>query len=33
VADLCRKVRPISDDLVDGFGVPVEMLRSPDLLG
>ena len=33
VADLCRKVRPISGDLVDGFGVPVEMLRSPDLIG
>jgi acyl-CoA oxidase len=33
VGDLCRKVRPICADLVDGFGVPVEMLRSPDLLG
>ncbi len=32
VADLCRKVRPICGDLVDGFGVPVEMLRSPDLV-
>ena len=33
VADLCRKVRPIAGDLVDGFGVPVEMLRAPDLVG
>jgi acyl-CoA oxidase len=33
VADLCRKVRPICEDLVDGFGVPAEMLRSPDLVG
>ena len=33
VADLCRKVRPICGDLVDGFGVPVEMLRAPDLVG
>ena len=32
VADLCRKVRPICGDLVDGFGVPVEMLRAPDLV-
>ena len=33
VADLCRKIRPLSEELVDGFGVPVEMLRSPDLIG
>jgi acyl-CoA oxidase len=33
VADLCRKIRPICGDLVDGFGVPVEMLRAPDLVG
>jgi len=33
VADLCRKIRPICGDLVDGFGVPVEMLRSPALVG
>jgi acyl-CoA oxidase len=33
VGDLCRKIRPLAGDLVDGFGVPVEMLRSPDLIG
>jgi acyl-CoA oxidase len=33
VNGLCRKVRPIAVDLVDGFGVPPEMLRSPELLG
>ena len=33
VADLCRKLRPIAVDLVDAFGVPEEMLRSPDLVG
>ena len=33
VADLCRKLRPIAVDLVDAFGVPDEMLRSPDLVG
>jgi acyl-CoA oxidase len=33
VADLCRKIRPIAGDLVDGFGVPQEMLRSPGLVG
>ncbi len=31
-ADLCRKIRPIAGDLVDGFGVPVAMLRAPDLV-
>ncbi len=25
VNDLCRKIRPIAEDLVDGFGVPAEM--------
>jgi acyl-CoA oxidase len=30
---LCRRVRPIAVDLVDAFGVPPEMLRSPDLVG
>ncbi|MEE1813942.1 acyl-CoA dehydrogenase, partial [Streptomyces sp. SP18ES09] len=33
VGDLCRKVRPLAVDLVDAWGVPPEMLRSPDLLG
>jgi len=33
INDLCRKIRPIAVDLVDGFGVPREMLRSPELLG
>jgi len=33
VGDLCRKIRPICGDLVDGFGVPDEMLRAPDLVG
>ncbi len=32
ISDLCRKVRPIAVDLVDAFGVPREMLRSPELL-
>ncbi|MGZ4450647.1 MAG: acyl-CoA dehydrogenase family protein [Nocardioides sp.] len=30
---LCRRVRPLAEDLVDAFGVPPEMLRSPDLVG
>jgi acyl-CoA oxidase len=29
---LCRRVRPLAIDLVDAFGVPPEMLRSPALL-
>ncbi|WP_210439671.1 acyl-CoA dehydrogenase family protein [Nocardioides xinjiangensis] len=29
---LCRKIRPLAVDLVDAFGVPEEMLRSPELL-
>ena len=33
VADLCRKIRPLAGDLVDGFGVPAAMLRSPALVG
>jgi acyl-CoA oxidase len=33
VGDLCRRVRPIATDLVDAWGVPPEMLRSPDLVG
>jgi acyl-CoA oxidase len=33
VSDLCRKIRPLAGDLVDGFGVPEEMLRSPELVG
>ena len=30
---LCRRVRPIAVELVDAFGVPPAMLRSPDLVG
>ena len=33
VNGLCRKIRPIAVDLVDAWGVPGEMLRSPDLVG
>ena len=33
INDLCRKLRPLAVDLVDAFGVPPEMLRSPELLG
>jgi acyl-CoA oxidase len=33
IGSLCRKVRPLAIDLVDAWGVPVEMLRSPDLIG
>ena len=29
---LCRKIRPLAVDLVDAFGVPDEVLRSPELL-
>ncbi len=32
INDLCRKIRPIAVDLVGAFGVPVAMLRSPELL-
>jgi acyl-CoA oxidase len=30
---LLRKIRPLAVDLVDAFGVPTEMLRSPELVG
>ncbi|MFD3875247.1 acyl-CoA dehydrogenase [Streptomyces sp. NPDC058623] len=33
VNDLCRKVRPLAVDLVDAWGIPTAMLRSPDLVG
>ncbi|MEV6263611.1 acyl-CoA dehydrogenase [Streptomyces sp. NPDC051784] len=33
VNDLCRKVRPLAEDLVDAWGIPPEMLRAPDLVG
>jgi acyl-CoA oxidase len=33
VGSLCRKIRPLAVDLVDAWGVPPEMLRSPDLVG
>ncbi len=33
VNSLCRKVRPLAVDLVDAWGVPAEMLRSPALVG
>jgi acyl-CoA oxidase len=33
INSLCRKIRPLAADLVDAFGVPVEMLRAPDLVG
>ncbi|MDN4171824.1 acyl-CoA dehydrogenase [Nocardioides sp. SOB77] len=32
IGSLCRKIRPIADELVEAFAVPREMLRSPDLL-
>ncbi|GAA2148535.1 acyl-CoA dehydrogenase [Nocardioides koreensis] len=32
INSLCRKIRPLAGDLVDAFDVPVEMLRSPDLV-
>ncbi|MCR6029949.1 acyl-CoA oxidase [Nocardioides sp. zg-579] len=32
IGSLCRKLRPIAEDLVDAFAVPREMLRAPDLL-
>jgi acyl-CoA oxidase len=32
VNDLCRRLRPLAVDLVDAYGVPPELLRSPDLL-
>jgi len=33
IGELCRRIRPLAVDLVDAFGVPTEMLRSPSLLG
>jgi acyl-CoA oxidase len=33
INELCRKLRPLARDLVDGFGVPDEMLRSKELIG
>ena len=33
VGRLCRKVRPLAVPLVDAWGVPAEMLRSPELVG
>ncbi|UAL29392.1 acyl-CoA dehydrogenase family protein [Nocardioides rotundus] len=33
INELCRRIRPIARELVDAFGVPDEMLRSPELLG
>jgi acyl-CoA oxidase len=32
INELCRKIRPLAVDLVDAFGVPEAMLRSPELL-
>ena len=29
IGELCRRIRPLAVDLVDAFGVPAEMLRSP----
>ncbi len=28
VSSLCRKLRPIAEDLVDAFGIPREMLHA-----
>jgi acyl-CoA oxidase len=33
IGELCRRIRPLAVDLVDAFGVPTEMLRSPGLVG
>ncbi|QIK74550.1 acyl-CoA dehydrogenase [Nocardioides piscis] len=33
INDLCRKIRPLAGDFVDAWGVPVEMLRSEELIG
>jgi acyl-CoA oxidase len=33
IGELCRRIRPLAVDLVDAFGVPPELLRSPSLLG
>ncbi|UUW91621.1 acyl-CoA dehydrogenase family protein [Pimelobacter simplex] len=33
VGDLCRRIRPVARELVDGFAVPVALLRAPALIG
>ncbi|MEU3844103.1 acyl-CoA dehydrogenase [Streptomyces sp. NPDC028635] len=33
VNELCRKVRPLAVDLVDAWGIPAPVLRSPELVG
>jgi acyl-CoA oxidase len=33
IGSLCRRIRPLARDLVDGLGVPEEMLRAKDLVG
>ncbi|MFJ8957161.1 acyl-CoA dehydrogenase [Streptomyces sp. NPDC102381] len=33
INNLCRKIRPLAVDLVDAWGIPSAMLRSPDLVG
>jgi acyl-CoA oxidase len=33
IGELFRRIRPLAVDLVDAFGVPPELLRSPALLG
>ncbi|WP_418060590.1 acyl-CoA dehydrogenase [Pimelobacter simplex] len=33
VGDLCRRIRPVAGELVDGFAVPVALLRAPALIG
>ncbi len=33
VSSLCRQLRPIAEDLVDGFGIPPEMLKAEMLDG
>jgi len=33
ISSLCRRVRPLAEDLVDAFAIPAAMLRSPDLVG
>jgi acyl-CoA oxidase len=32
IGSLCRRIRPVARELVDAFGVPDEMLRSPELI-
>ncbi|WP_377325156.1 acyl-CoA dehydrogenase [Pimelobacter simplex] len=33
VGDLCRRLRPVARELVDGFAVPDALLRAPALVG